>query len=191
MEGETTHCVLVLVFCCALAIVERPYESIQTRRNVALFVDDEETTFVGLQVVFADEVAPLPAIGIGSTLEPTSNETGILAYNGTIIPLGMFEVDWSVDGPRIMAAHWIDADGAEWPIDVASSHARMWFEVPPGRDEAAPGDVPFAPIKIEFVSRTARVCYETSLPKSRRRLCLQHSYNAAVGEARADCPVPE
>ena len=68
----------------------------------------------------------------------------------------MFEVDWSLDGSRIVAAYWIDKDAAEWPIDVRSPYARMWFEVPPGRDEAAPGYVPFSPIEIEFVGSLSK-----------------------------------
>ena len=150
MKGRTAAWALVLVFCCALGGVGRSYDFIQTSRNVALFVNEEEATFVGLRVVFADEVAPLQAIGIGSTFELISNEAGVLTYEGTIIPLGMLEIDWELDGAKVVAAYWIDTDGVEWPIDVASPHARMRFDVPAGSEEEDPGCVPFAPIAIEF-----------------------------------------
>jgi len=128
----------------------KAYEFIQTDRNVALFYNLSELTFAGLRVVFTGDVAPMQAIGIGTTLELVSNEAGVLVYEGTIPPLSMFEIDWALDGPRVDAAVLIDADGVEHGIDVHSPHARMWYEVPPGTDEWDDGCVSYVPIDIQF-----------------------------------------
>ncbi len=145
----------VVITCCvltyhAMANPVKAYEFIQTDRNVALFNNVSEATFLRLRVVFTGEVAPSQALGIGATFELLSNEEGILVYEGTILPLGMFEIDWPLDGPRIDAAFWIDADGVEYGIDVHSPHARMWYEVPPGTDEWDDECVSYVPIDIEF-----------------------------------------
>jgi hypothetical protein len=131
-------------------VLARPYEHILTERNVGVFNNEEDTTFVGLRIVFSDPMTPLQAIGIGATFTLSSNEDGVLVYEGTILPFGMWEVDWALDGPRLEAAFWIDAVGIEWPIDVHSPEARMRYDVPPGSDEAEPGCALFAPIAIEF-----------------------------------------
>ncbi len=140
----------VLCVCCALAASGTSYEFIETERNVGVFTNREEATLAGLRVVFTSEVIPLQAIGIGSTFQLSSNEAGILLYEGMIVPNGMFEIDWALDGPRIDAAFWIDAEGGEWPIDVHSPRARMRFEVPPGSDTLDDGCVLFVPISIRF-----------------------------------------
>jgi hypothetical protein len=126
------------------------YEFIRADRNVALFSNVSEATFVGLRIVFTGEVAPMQAIGIGAALDLLSNEAGVLVYEGTILPLGLFEIDWALDGPRIDAAFWIDAEGVEHGIDVHSPRARMWYVVPPGTDESDEGCVSYVPIDIEF-----------------------------------------
>lgn len=146
---------VVAIMCWALAFGASAdsavaYEFIRTGWNVALFNNVSEATFVGLRVVFTGEVAPIQAIGIGATFELLSNEAGVLVYEGTILPLGMFEIDWAFDGPRIDAAFWIDADGVEYGIDVHSPHARMWYVVPPGTDEYDDECVSYVPIDIEF-----------------------------------------
>ena len=138
----------ILVVCCVAAGFGRPYELIQTGRNVGVFTNESGTAFVGLRVVFTAALSPLQAIGIGATLRLLSNEDGNLIYSGTIIPFGMFQIDWSLNGPRIDAAYWIDANGVEWPIDVHSPYARMRFEVPRGSDAFDDGCVPCLPIRI-------------------------------------------
>jgi hypothetical protein len=140
----------ILVACCVASVSGRSYTHYQTERNVGVFANEEETTFVGLRIVFDDVITPLQAIGIGATFTLSSNEDGVLVYEGTIIPFGMLEIDWALDGPRIVAAFWIDATGIEWPIDVHSPNARMRFTIPPGSDEAGAGCVPYVPIDIEF-----------------------------------------
>ncbi len=147
--------VVVVTVCLALAFgasadFAKAYEFIQTDRNVALFYNLSELTFAGLRVVFTGEVAPMQAIGIGATLDLISNEAGVLVYAGTILPLGMFEIDWTLDGPRVDAAVLIDAHGVEYGIDVHSPRARMWYELPPGTDEWDDGCVSYVPIDIAF-----------------------------------------
>jgi hypothetical protein len=147
---------VVAIVCWALAFGASAdsavaYEFIRTGWNVALFSNLSEATFVGLRVVFTGEVAPIQAIGIGgATFELLSNETGVLIYEGTILPLGMFEIDWAFDGPRIDAAFWIGADGVEYGIDVHAPYARMWYVLPLGTDEYDDGCVSYVPIGIEF-----------------------------------------
>jgi len=140
----------VLVACCVGAVLGRPYVYIGTERNVGVFTNEEEATFVGLRIVFGDPVTPLQAIGIGADFALSSNEDGVLVYEGTIQPFGMWEIDWALGGPRVEAAFWIDALGIEWPIDVRSPEARMRFDVPPGSDETGPGCTSFTPVAIEF-----------------------------------------
>ena len=118
--------------------------------DAALFNNLSDATFAGLRVVFTGEVAPLRAIGIGAALDLMSNEAGVLVYEGTILPFGMFEIDWAFDGPRIDAAFWIDADGVEYGIDVHSPYARMWYVMPLGTDEMDDECVSYVPIDIEF-----------------------------------------
>ena len=152
-QGILTAAVVVaccVLACCATANPAKTYQFIQTDRNVALFNNVSEATYVGLRVVFTDEVTPLQAIGVGSTLELLSNEAGILVFEGTIPSLSVFEIDWALDGPRVDAAFWIDTDGLEVRIDVHSPYARMWYEVPPGTDEWDDECVSYVPIDIEF-----------------------------------------
>jgi hypothetical protein len=146
---------VVAIVCWALSFgasadSTKAYEFIRTDRNVALFNNLSEATFAGLRIVFTGEVAPMQAIGIGVALDLLSNDAGVLVYAGTVLPLGFFEIDWTLDGPRIDAAFWIDADGVEHAIDVHSPHARMWYVVPPGTDEYDDGCVSYVPIDIEF-----------------------------------------
>ena len=156
MKTRAVQSVAVLVIVCwalafgASADSAKAYEFIQTDRNVALFNNLNEATFVGLRVVFTGEIALLQAIGIGAAFELLSNEAGVLVYEGTILPHGMFEIDWAFDGPRIDAAFWIGADGVEYGIDVHSPHARMWYVVPPGTDEMGDDCVSYVPIDIRF-----------------------------------------
>jgi len=150
MRTRMAVSVVLVVVCFAAAGFGRPYEWIQTDRNVGLFNNSGEKPFAGLRVVFTSEIVPLQAIGIGTDLELLSNEAGILTFTGTVHPFGTFEIDWSLGGPRIDAAFWIDADGVEWAIDVHSPHARMRFHVPPGSDEPKAGCAPYVPIDIEF-----------------------------------------
>ena len=155
MKMRSILLVAVFVVCCGLAIrvaatSAKTYEFIQTDRNVALFLNLDDVTYVGLRIVFAGDVTPTQAIGIGATLEQVSNENGTIVCEGSIQPFGMLEVDWALDGPRIDAAFWIDSDGAEHPIDVHSPYARMWFRLPLGTDEWAEGCVSYVPIDVEF-----------------------------------------
>jgi len=155
MKTRSILSVAVVAVCCVLAIrvaatSARAYEFIQTDRNVALFHNLNDVPYVGLRIVFAGDVSPTQAIGIGVTFEQVSNEAGVIVYEGTVERFGTFEVDWTLGGPRVHAAFWIDADGAEHSIDVHSPHARMWFELPPGTDEWADGCVSYVPIDVEF-----------------------------------------
>jgi len=147
--------VMVWAVCFALALgasasSAKTYEFMQTDRNVAWFNNLSETAFTGLRVVFTDEVLPSQAIGLGAVLELVSNEAGVLVYQGTIPPYGVWEIDWALDGPRVHAASWIGADGTEVPIDVHSPHARMWYQIPPGTDDPDDGCISYVPIDIEF-----------------------------------------
>jgi len=140
----------VLIVSCAVAVSGRPYQFMQTDRNVALFENATDLTLVGLRVVFTGDVDPLQVIGIGAEFELASNEAGVLVYEGAVVHLGVFEIDWALDGPAVHAAFWVDADGLEYEIDVHSPHARMWYELPPGTDEWADGCAFYIPIEIEF-----------------------------------------
>lgn len=156
MKTRAIQSTAVAAFMCLIlafgisAAPAKAYEFIRTDRNVALFSNLGEETFVGLRVVFTAEVAPTQAIGIGAIFELLTNEAGTLVFEGTVLPFGSFEIDWALDGPRIDAAFWIDADGVEYAIDVHSPHARMWYVVPPGTDEKEDGCVSYVPIDIEF-----------------------------------------
>ncbi len=155
MKIRSILSVAFVVVCCVLAIrvvatSAKAYEFIQTDRNLALFHNLSDVAYVGLRIVFEGNVSPTQAIGIGTTFEQVSAEAGVLVYEGTIQPFGTFEVDWSLDGPRVHAAFWIDADGVEHSIDVHSPYARMWYEIPPGTDEWADGCVYYVPIDVEF-----------------------------------------
>jgi hypothetical protein len=141
---------------CTAADSAKAYRFIQTDRNVAWFNNLIEATCVGLRVVFAGEVAPIQALGIGAAFELLSNEAGVLVYGGTIVPLGTFEIDWALDGPRIDAAYWIDADGVEYGIDVHSPYARMRYTVPPGTDQWDDGCVSNVPIDVDFSGRWSK-----------------------------------
>ncbi len=155
MKTRSVVSALVVVLCCAtvwpaFADPAKSYEFIQTDRNVGLFSNLTETACVGLRVIFSDNVSPTQGIGIGATFELVSNEEGQLIYEGTIVRYGMFEIDWVLNGPRVEAAYWIDADGVEYEIDVHSPYARMWYIVPPGTDEKGDDCVSYVPIDIEF-----------------------------------------
>ena len=150
MKARSVLSLAVLVVSCAVAVPGRPYQFMQTDRNVALFENATDRTLVGLRVVFTGDVDPLQAIGIGAELELASNETGVLVYEGAVVPLGVFEIDWALDGPAVHGAFWIDADGLEHEIDVHSPYARMWYELPPGADEWSDGCTFYVPIEIEF-----------------------------------------
>ena len=151
----------VLIVCsaaafCASADSAKEYDFIQTNRNVALFANLSDLAYVGLRVVFASEVTPMQAFGIGTTLELTSDKAGILAYDGTIPPRSTFEIDWTLDGPRIVAAYWIDADGLETSIDIHSPHAKMQYVVPRVLDESRRNCGPHLPIDVEFSGRWSK-----------------------------------
>jgi len=152
--GSILSAVVVIAYCslayCTAAASANPYEFIQTDRNVALFHNLSDATYVGLRIVFTGEVAPLQSLAIGGDFGLTANESGVLTYEGTIQPFGTFEIDWPLDGPRIDAAFWIDADGVEYSIDVHSPYARMSYFVPPGTDEWSEGCVFYVPIDIRF-----------------------------------------
>ncbi len=155
MKTRSILSVAAVIVCCVLAnraaaTPAKAYEFIQTDRNVSLFHNLSDATYVGLRIVFAGDVTPTQAIGIGASFEPVSNEAGVLVYEGSIPPFGAFEVDWALDGPRVHAAFWIDTDGVEHPIDVHSPYARMWYEIPPGTDEWVEGCVSYVPIDIQF-----------------------------------------
>jgi len=161
MKTRSILSVAVVVVCCVLAVrvaatSARAYEFIRTDRNVALFRSLNDVTYVGLRVVFEGDVSPTQAFGIGTTFELVSNEAGVLVYEGTILPFGMFEVDWALDGPRVHAAFWIDADGEEHSIDIHSPYSRMWFEIPPGTDEWSDGCLSYVPIDIEFLGSLSK-----------------------------------
>lgn len=156
MKTRVAQLMLVVLIAClgvtlgAAADYAKAYEFIQTDRNVALFNNVSEASFVGLRVVFTGEVVPFQGLGIGATFELVSNEGGILLYQGAIQPFGAFEIDWALDGPRVNAAFWIDAEGVEHAIDVHSPYARMWYQLPPGTDEWSDECVSYVPIDVEF-----------------------------------------
>ena len=107
--GKRGTVAAILVIACSLmaygaANPGKVYEFIQTDRNVALFSNLGETTFTGLRVIFAGEVDLRQAIGIGANVELASNKPGVLVLEGEIPPMGMIEIDWSLNGPRIVAA---------------------------------------------------------------------------------------
>jgi len=162
MKGQAfPSAAIVAIVCCASALCAsagsaKAYQFIQTDRNVALFHNVIEEACVGLRVVFTGEVAPIQALGIGATFELSSNESGVLVYEGAIAPLGTFEIDWALDGPRIDAAYWIDTNGVEHEIDVHSPYARMLYRVPWGTDQWDVDCVSNVPLDIDFSGRWSK-----------------------------------
>jgi len=152
--------VVMLVVCsvvafCFLAGSAREFDFIQTDRNVALFVNLSTLAYVGLRIEYASDVAVIQAFGIGTTLELTSDESGILMYEGTIPPRSMFEIDWALDGPRIVAAYWIDANGLEISVDIHSPYAKMLFIVPRVEVNGSGCGLQF-PLVVEFSGRWSK-----------------------------------
>jgi hypothetical protein len=144
----------VLTACCVSVCAAsldnlREYEFIQTSRNVALFNNLSESTYSGFRIVFAEEVVVLQAFGVGAKVTLTSNEAGVVILDGEIPPSTTVEFDWPIDGPRIEAAYWIDADELVW-VDIHSPLARMWYVVPLGTDDQENGCAWYVPIEIEF-----------------------------------------
>jgi len=145
---------VALLLTASLLGVAAPFQFFQTSRNVAVFSNTSTETYVGLRVIFADEVDPLYGIALGAVLERTDAPVGELAYRGIVPPVGGFEIDWILDGPRVLAAYWIRENGAQVEIDIHSPTAKMIFIPPMGTDVCCDTGtcVELTPVEVEFSS---------------------------------------
>ena len=73
---------------------------------------------------------PLVAYGIGARLDLASSAEATLRYEGSVPPHGTFEIDWALDGTRILSASWITAFGTLVGIDIHSPTARLAYVLP-------------------------------------------------------------
>ena len=144
---------LLALIVCAFVGAAGPYQYYETNRSVALFTNTTQETFVGLQIVFTQEIAPLIAYGIGASLALASSDQTTLRYEGSVPPLGSFEIDWALGMARVVAAYWITSAGSLVGIDIHSPTARLSFALPPfGTDTCCETGtcVPMTPVEVTF-----------------------------------------
>jgi len=144
----------VLLAVAPRPVVAAPFQFFQTSHNVAVFSNATSENFFGLHVVFADEVEPLREVAIGALLERSEASASELVYRGSIPPHGGLEINWDVDGPRVLAAYWIRADSEEIEIDIHSPTARMLFSAPRGTDDCCDEGtcMRLTPVEVGFSS---------------------------------------
>ncbi len=140
----------VLIAACLPTASAPAYRFFKTSANVAVFRNTSDGAYVGLRIVFAEPATPSNPFGIGAELALVSNEEGLCVYEGEVPPAGMIEIDWTLNGPLIEEAAWIDKEGTLHPIDVHSPDARIWYELPPGTDNPVHGCTSYVPVDIAF-----------------------------------------
>ena len=144
--------VLSLLALAAVSCLGSQFQFYRTEWAVALFTNGTAETFHGLRIGFPSDVTPTQTLGIGTNLTLESSEEGILRFEGTIPPLTTWEIDWPIDGPRIVDAAWVRADGSEVPIDTHAPIADMRISFPLGLWGFCPEErrIPFFPIDGTF-----------------------------------------
>ena len=158
MNKRMVFLALATVVAASVLTAGGPFETYRTDRNVGLFYNTTDQTFVGLRVTFSGSVEPAYLLGIGAELTLSSNEDGVLMFHGSVPPYGIWEIDWPLGDIAIVGAAWLAEDGSEIPIDVHAPIARILIDMPP----YVPGWCssedrgPFVPFVAEFDGRRSK-----------------------------------
>lgn len=151
MTPRATLAVLVAFLLVSIMSHGAPFELFRTSTNVALFSNTTSETFSALRVTFAGSVDLLQALGIGTDLASASPEADTALFTGSISPFSTWEIDWALDGPVIIAATWLRADGSTSPINIHTPVARFVISLPMLALNCAESQrIPFRPIYGTF-----------------------------------------
>jgi len=152
MNMRASLLVLVAILGGSLLAAGGPFETYQTDRNVGMFYNGTDQTFVGLRVTFSESVEPVYLLGIGADLTLDANEEGVLTFAGSVPPYGIWEIDWPLGDVTVVEAAWLADDGTEVAIDVHAPMARILIDIPPYIPGWCSSDqrIPFVPFEAAF-----------------------------------------
>ena len=96
-------------------------------KSVAMFQNETGKDVIGLVLKFTAPVSPVNTIGIGANMTLTSDDGNTLMFEGTVVPGGVWEVDWNSTEVKLVSARWLTKDSKE-EIDVHAPTVNIFIK---------------------------------------------------------------